>query len=223
MGTLLFYEKYENNQWNYILVDGLQRGSCIRNYMTNPTEFFYNDNISDEICADILSIIGENTQENYAAVRTILTEFIKEQKSFKSIQFYEVAGQICQQFGKENEFSAVGEIIKIISKFFVALDSFFEKSMQRSEKRNIVNPRSEEYILLNCIYVKTFTAMDQLSVDKFDVEHIAPKEQMRKLIEACDGEGLPISCIANLCYLPESANRSKGAKNFYQDKKYLRN
>lgn len=494
VGTLLFYEKYENNQWNYILVDGLQRGSCIRNYMTNPTEFFYNDNISDEICADILSIIGENTQENYVAVRAILTEFIKEQKSFKNIQFYEVAGQICQQFGKENEFSAVGDIIKIISKFFqdkqdlyesiaatsipvnvysgpeetlpeiferinskgtpldqyeiyaaawpvndkfaiknsdiieyvvkkydtlvnagytihgynredlrqgkrvnafeylfglsrylvnkfeilsfgknvtddvvnplafelvnaclndtdrirvlyqrlenididvfetalvtaikfvmdsvsvvtrfkgntrnanktfhskyqimsmistsfkemyptgdysrvdaswaskkqiiarnlvqyyvydiitnywsdggtnkihaaakpnrymselpgrawaVALDSFFEKSMQRSEKRNIVNPRSEEYVLLNCIYVKTFTAMDQLSGNKFDVEHIAPKEQMRKLIEACDGEGLPISCIANLCYLPESANRSKGAKNFYQDKKYL--
>ena len=34
VGTLLFYEKYENGQWNYILVDGLQRGSCIRNYMT---------------------------------------------------------------------------------------------------------------------------------------------------------------------------------------------
>ena len=76
-------------------------------------------------------------------------------------------------------------------------------------------------MLLNCIYLNTFTAMDQLSVDKFDVEHIAPKEQMRKLIDACKGDGLPVSCIANLCYLPEKANRSKGAKNFYQDKKYL--
>ena len=102
----------------------------------------------------------------------------------------------------------------------VALDGFFERSMLRSEKKNIANPKSEEYVILNCIYVKTFTAMDQLSVDKFDVEHIAPKEQMRKLIEDCNGDGLPISCIANLCYLPESANRSKGAKNFYQDKKY---
>ena len=61
--------------------------------------------------------------------------------------------------------------------------------------------------------------MDQLSVDKFDVEHIAPKDQMRKLIDACSGDGLPISSIANLCYLPESANRSKGARNFYQDRK----
>lgn len=494
VGTLLFYEKYENEQWNYILVDGLQRGSCIRNYMTNPTEFFYNDNISDQVCSDILSVLGVNTPANYGVVRTILTDFIKQQKSFKSIQFYGVAGQICQKFGKVNDFQVVGSVIKIITDFFqdkqdlyesiaatvipvnvysgpeetlpeiferinskgtplnqyeiyaaawpvnekvsiqnsdiieyvikkydtlveaeytihgynredlrqgkmvnifeylfglsrylvnefeilsfgknitddavnplafelvnaclndtdrirvlyknfegmdinafeealitaikfvnesvsivtrfkgnarnankkfhskyqimsmistsfkemypngdyskidagwsgkkqtiaqnlvqyyvydiitnywsdggttkihaaakpnrymvelsgrawtVALDSFFERSMQRSEKRKIANPGSEEYVILNCIYVKTFTAMDQLSVDKFDVEHIAPKEQMRKLIDSCYGEGLPISCIANLCYLPESANRSKGAKNFYQDKKYL--
>ena len=44
---------------------------------------------------------------------------------------------------------------------------------------------------------------------------------LRRKTSACNGEGLPISCIANLCYLPEYVNRSKGAKNFYQDKKYL--
>lgn len=493
VGTLLFYEKYENGQWNYILVDGLQRGSCIRNYMTNPTEFFYNDNIPDEVCSSILAVIDMDDLANYAVVRTVLTDFIKEQKSFKNIQFFGVAGQICQNFDKSVDCDAVGKVTNIISQFFqdkqdlyesiaataipvnvyngpeetlpeiferinskgtpldqyeiyaaawpvndkfathnskvveyvvkkydalinagytihgynredlrqkkkvnafeylfglsrhlanefeilsfgtnitddavnplafelvnaclndtdrirglyknlksldvntletalinaikfvaesvsivtrfkgnahnankifhskyqimsmistsfkemyptgdfskvdsswaekkqtiarnlvqyyvydiitnywseggtgkihaaakpnrymtelsgrswaVALDGFFEKSMLRSEKKNIANPKSEEYVLLNCIYVKTFTAMDQLSVDKFDVEHIAPKEQMRKLIDACSGDGLPISCIANLCYLPESANRSKGAKNFYQDKKY---
>ena len=63
--------------------------------------------------------------------------------------------------------------------------------------------------------------MDQLSLNKFDIEHIAPKKQMEKLIEVCRGDGLPISSIANLCYLPESANRSKRDKNFYQDNKYL--
>ncbi len=126
VGTLLFYEKYENGQWNYILVDGLQRGSCIRNYMTNPTEFFYNDNISDEVCADILSVIGEDNSENYAVVRTILTDFIKEQKSFKSVQFYEVAGRICHKFGKANDFGAVGEIIKIISMFFQDKQDLYE-------------------------------------------------------------------------------------------------
>lgn len=87
--------------------------------------------------------------------------------------------------------------------------------MRRTERKSIANPKSEEYVLLNCIYLNTFTAMDQLSVDKFDIEYIAPKEQMRKLIDVCKGDGLPVSCIANLCYLPEKANRSKGARKFY--------
>lgn len=108
--------------------------------------------------------------------------------------------------------------------WMVAIDSYFETLMQRKEGSNnrpVRSPGNEEYVILNCIYLNTFTAMDQLSLDKFDVEHIAPKKQMGKLIEVCRGDGLPISSIANLCYLPESANRSKGAKNFYQDNKYL--
>ncbi len=103
----------------------------------------------------------------------------------------------------------------------VVLDSYFEKTMQRRETKKIDNPRSEEYVILNSIYLNTFTAMDQLSLDCFDVEHIAPKDQMRNLIISCNGDGLPVSSIANLCYLPEAVNRSKKGKNFYQDKGYL--
>ncbi len=102
----------------------------------------------------------------------------------------------------------------------VELDRFFEKSLQRSESEKIANPKREEYVLLNCIYLKTFSALDQLSDLKFDVEHIATKDQMKSLIKGCKGQGLPISCIANLCYLPEYDNRSKGKYNFYQDKAY---
>lgn len=103
-----------------------------------------------------------------------------------------------------------------------ALDGFFNNSMFRNESKQIANPRSEEYVILNCIYLNTFTAMDQLSEDsKFDVEHIATKEQMKKLIAKCGDSRLPVSCIANLCYLPEYVNRSKKDKNFYQDTKYL--
>lgn len=105
----------------------------------------------------------------------------------------------------------------------VALNGYFEKTIQRNEYEKIASVKSEEYVFLNAIYLKTFTALDQLSVSRFDVEHIAPKKQMQNLIKACHtkGLGLPISCVANLCYLPEAANRSKGALNFYQDKKYL--
>jgi len=43
---------------------------------------------------------------------------------------------------------------------------------------------------------------------------------MKSLIAICKSDGLPISSIANLCYLPEKVNRSKGPKTFYQDVNY---
>lgn len=492
VGTMLFYETFEDNKRTYILVDGLQRGNSIKKYMTNPTEFFYDDSISDEFCAEILKIVGQEDEEFYSMIRFILTSFIKEQKTFKNLQYYSVAKLIAEEFkvgyepieklidtiknffeerqdlydriastvipvivytGEEsnlpdifdrinskgtpldqyevyaaawpvNEKYAISNLdviehivkkydsfveddyfihgysreemrstrkvnafeylfglgkylvekyeilgfnknladdtvnpiafelvnaclndadkirilyknlqtidlnvleraiyksidfvndsISVVTKFkgnsrnankifhskyqmlsmisttfkemyangdyvhfadgwqdrkstiaknlvhyyvydiitnywseggtgkihaaaksnrymneissrawMVALDGFFERSMLRAESKKVANPKSEEFVVLNCIYLKTFTARDQLSIERFDVEHIAPKEQMRKLIDACNGEGLSISCIANLCYLPEYVNRSKKDKNFYQDKKYL--
>ncbi len=102
-----------------------------------------------------------------------------------------------------------------------AINAYYDKTMDRAEVKQIASPRNEDYVFLNCIYLNTFTALDQLSIDKFDVEHIAPKEQMKRFIQKTQGVGLPISSIANLCYLPEYVNRSKKDKNFYQDKKYL--
>ena len=493
VGTMLFYETFEEGKQTYILVDGLQRGNSIKMYMNNPTDFFYDSSISDEFCASVLSIVGANKEENFDTIRTMLTSFIKEQKRFKNLQYYKPAKEIADTFNagadpieslidviahffderqalydqialtvipvivyhgdesnlpeifdrinsqgtpldqyevyaaawpvnnrfkvdnsdiieaaikkydsfiedgfvihgydrekmrsskKVNAFEylfglskylvsrydilgfnksladdtvnplgfelvnaclndtdkiktlyqniynlpninkfekalynaidfVVGaisaitrfkgnthsgtklfhskyQILSMISTTFkemyngtdysivvkswddrkevlkknlrlyyvydiitnywseggtskiysaakpnrymldisprawkTALDGFFEKSMFRTESKQIANPKSEEYVILNCIYLNTFTAMDQLSIDKFDVEHIAPKEQMKKLIAKCGGAGLPISCIANLCYLPEYVNRSKKDKNFYQDKKYL--
>lgn len=102
-----------------------------------------------------------------------------------------------------------------------ALNGWFEEENMRNEKSKVQSTKNGDIVILNCIYLSTFTALDQLSIEKFDVEHIAPKEQMKELIEACKDEGLPISNIGNLCYLPQYVNRSKKKKNFYQDTKYL--
>ena len=493
VGTMLFYETFEDGVQTYILVDGLQRGNSIKKYMNNPTEFFYDKNISDELCQSILQIVNANVSENYTLLRSILTDFIKKQRSFNNLQYYLPAKCIAETFSASPD--VIGNLIEVIADFFEerqalynqialtvipvivyhgeeenlpeifdrinsqgtpldqyevyaaawpvshrfkisntdivecaikkydafvedgfiihgydretmrsskkvnafeylfglgkflvnkydilgfqktlpddtvnplgfelvnaclndtnkiktlyrniydikeidkfesalmnsidfvvasvspimrfkgnsrsgaklfhskyqilsmisttfkemyigmnytdisenwsskkdtisknlrlyyvydiitnywseggtnkihsaakpnryaseisprawrnALDAFFDRSMFRAESRQIANPKSEEIVFLNCIYLNTFTAMDQLSVNKFDIEHIAPKEQMKKLIAATKGNGLPISSIANLCYLPEYVNRSKRDRNFYQDEKYL--
>lgn len=102
------------------------------------------------------------------------------------------------------------------------LNSYFEQSNMRQESKKIANPSKEDIVILNCIHLPLFTAMDQLSLDTFDIEHIATKDQMKYKINICKGSGLPISSIANLCYLPETVNRSKRNKTFYQDKSYLK-
>lgn len=125
--------------------------------------------------------------------------------------------------GKIHTANSESRYLKELTKtqFANAYDSYTDSQRWRCENKCVSNPSDEDYVLLNAIYLHTFSAMDQLSLDKFDVEHIATKDQMKKLNKQTDGKGLPISHFANLCYLPEAANRSKGAKNFYQDTGYL--
>ena len=47
-------------------------GAVLKNNMTNPTEFFYDDSISDEFCESILTLLGKEGQDNYAVIRGIL-------------------------------------------------------------------------------------------------------------------------------------------------------
>lgn len=108
-----------------------------------------------------------------------------------------------------------------LGQFSTAYDSYSEDLLSRHEKKQVANPSYIDYVILNTIYVHSFSAMDQLSINKFDVEHIATKKQMLSLNKVTNGDGLPISHLANICYLPEYENRAKGSSNFYQDSNYL--
>jgi len=126
VGTMLFHEeKDEDGKRTYILIDGLQRGNCIKKYMNNPTEFFYDSSISDEFCKSLLQEINSDEEQNYHVVRALLTKFIKEQKTFKNLQYYEPAKNIAEVFGASH--SIIGNLIKIIGRFFRAL---FQKRIE---------------------------------------------------------------------------------------------
>ena len=127
--------------------------------------------------------------------------------------------------GKIHSANRDNRYLEPISKgiFASAIDGYFAKSTSKKQITQVASSTVEDYVILNTIYLKIFTAEDQLSISKFDVEHLCTKEKMKQLIKNTNGDGLPISCIANLCYLPEYENRSKGKNTLYQDVKYLDN
>lgn len=126
VGTMLFYETFEEGHQTYILVDGLQRGNSIKSYMNNPTDFFYDSSISDEFCKNVLNLVDAvQSSDNCVKVRTILTDFIKIQKTFKNLQYFEPAKLITEAFGAD--FGHIGKLIEVIGVFFDERQSLYDQ------------------------------------------------------------------------------------------------
>lgn len=96
------------------------------------------------------------------------------------------------------------------------LDNYYQTQLSIKQSQRFSNPTNADSVILNCVYADLFTAKDQLSSSFFDIEHLATKEKMKCLIKQFDNLQLPVSCIANLCYLPENINRGKKDKTLYE-------
>ena len=57
IGTLLFYKTNEGDQEIYTLIDGLQRGTAIKEYLANPSKFFTIKDFSNETMDKIYNLI----------------------------------------------------------------------------------------------------------------------------------------------------------------------
>lgn len=98
------------------------------------------------------------------------------------------------------------------------LDRWFTKiNSERKEAKKVSAPKEADRIILNVVYSHLFSAKDQIGSEKYDIEHILPKNFMKnKLISYSEDARLPLSSIGNLCLLPEKINRKKGDKTIYQ-------
>lgn len=106
------------------------------------------------------------------------------------------------------------------------LDQWFGSMNIRNETSRVQGVGPQEKLILSVIYSKIFSAHNQNDDTCFDVEHLAPKDAMKKLLEKVNEDspiiyGLPISSIGNLCLLPEHENRRKHDKTIYQDNEYI--
>ena len=124
-------------------------------------------------------------------------------------------GGIGKMYSSVKERSFLEEISK--KSWESLLDSYFSKSLMPKEVERVANPSNADIILLNCIYLNIFTVNDQLSSATFDIEHLATKDKMKRKIKETNSSGLPISSIANQCYLPETINRKKKEKTIYEE------
>lgn len=103
---------------------------------------------------------------------------------------------------------------------------FEEKSSEISEYSRVYPPQEQEKLFLSMLYLPRFSAGQALDSSKYDVEHLATKNLMKKCLDRYslpEQLRLPISSIANLCLLPMEQNRSKKDKTIYEDDKYLNN
>ena len=112
---------------------------------------------------------------------------------------------------RENDFRAI------------LLGWFNRQLSERKEMlaKDVKAPAETEKVLLNLIYSNTFTAADQLSIEKFDIEHLATKKIMEKRLKTYKDLKLAISSFGNICLLPEYTNRKKQDAIIYDDRVYI--
>lgn len=102
------------------------------------------------------------------------------------------------------------------------LSTWFSESNNRQEYVKIPNPKNDEKLLMSVLYSQIFSAHDQLSNTRYDIEHICPKNLMKKKLDKYKGQlKLPISSFGNICLLPEFDNRKKKDRTIYNDDLYM--
>lgn len=161
---------------------------------------------------DINNLDVKRTEWNQKSVwlsKNLLAHYVAD---IISGDWHDGGGTKVYSFIKEGRY--LEEISK--SRWESLLDNYFEKQLQNKQNDTISNPVNADSVILNCIYVNLFTAEDQLSDKKFDIEHLATKERMKRILKVFGDLKLPIACIANLCYLPQDINRGKKEKTIYE-------
>lgn len=147
-------------------------------------------------------------------------------KNIPQYYVYDILTRVWTDSGQGKIYSILNDnkyLIKIDKELWeTKLDDWLNTMLTYKEKTHVPNPKALDKLFLSCIYMTLFSSWDQLSADKFDIEHLAPKNLLKKLIKKHDWEGLPISCIGNLCLLPEYDNRLKKDNTIYKDTSYLK-
>ena len=97
IGTLLFYKTTKNDQQIYTLIDGLQRGTAIKKYLSNPTHFFKIEQIPAEVLSSIYALT-EAPSEEYTDIDDIIMEYVHQLVSFDAFEIAELFTELADKY-----------------------------------------------------------------------------------------------------------------------------
>jgi len=119
-GSILLYHDEEAN--NYRLIDGLQRCTTIYEFISNPANFFDEEDVDDEAInalKELINVVSNEETIRNKIIETILKWIKTEHKTMQDVvrmQFYGCASMLSKEFitliGKEPE------VVKIIQPMF---------------------------------------------------------------------------------------------------------
>ena len=191
---------------------------------TDPKPIIYHSDYQ------IISFISKVFRDKYSLEDfNILDTWSEKSEWIRNIQYYYLYDQI------EGNWRGSGDV-RIES---MLSSSTYEKPLSRETWDHSLKRWFEEYqitkkqmkrssisntdlLFLNYIYRHMVTYDDIHNPDKkFHLEHIVPVKVLTDFItnnseNQIISEGLPISSVANLCYLDANLNDSKGEKTIYQ-------
>lgn len=88
IGAILVYKMGDNNGvTEYQLIDGLQRVTTLKKYNEKPTDFYYEENLSDDFVKSVWEFLSQQIpQINEEDVKKFIIEWIRSIKGFEEAQ-----------------------------------------------------------------------------------------------------------------------------------------
>ena len=127
-GSILLY--HDENKNKYRLIDGLQRCTTIYEFISNPANFFDEDDIDEDTINELRNMVGVNS--NKEIIREKIIEIIlkwikKEHKTMQDVvrmQFYNCATELSNEFPtlKGKEADVVNSLRPMFDKYIVMCD-----------------------------------------------------------------------------------------------------
>jgi hypothetical protein len=224
------FQKFRNALFNSIAIVNDQLLSIlslkINKYKTNrePKQIIYHSDYQ------IISFIAKLFRDKYSLDTFDVLQTWEDKKAWvKNIQYYYLYDKIERNWRGSGD-SRIEDMLTTTTYENVLTKEIWRNSLERwfreyqitrkqTQRSSIDNT---DLLFLNYIYKHLITFDDLTNPDKkFHLEHIIPVKLLKDYIsENLDNviisEGLPISSVANLCYLDATINNSKGEKTIYQ-------